>query len=234
MIVASKSETKDGTVIKGYAGTSYSLRSVKVSEDGPSLASIGKGDIIRYILDGSNELVDYQVWFDASEPEQLDSINDIDEAYATDEDDIAKRILEIHSTSTTPRKDYPNATFRLQYGTVTDIILKDGEEDDSVDERFTTDFTLVAELYKSFIPTSKEAAIQEEWLRYKQNIDKVMNEMTALKTQFPYTAAETLSNPDKLAEYKAGLDHRLFEATKERAKLTSEIERMKEGVAQHG
>ena len=108
------------------------------------------------------------------------------------------------------------------------------EEDNSADERFTTDFTLVAELYNSFIPTSKEAAIQEEWLRYKQNIDKVMNEMTALKTQFPYTAAETLSNPDKLAEYKAGLEHRLFEATKERARLTSEIERMKEGVAQNG
>ena len=136
MIVASKSETKDGTVIKGYAGTSYSLRSVKVSEeDGPSVSSIGKGDIIRYILNGSNELVDYQVWFDASEPEQLNTINDIDEAYATDEEDIAKRILEIHSTSTTPRKDYPNATFRLQYGTVTDIVLKDGEDDDSVDEQ---------------------------------------------------------------------------------------------------
>ncbi len=136
MIVASKSETKDGTVIKGYAGTSYSLRSVKVSEeDGPSVSAIGKGDIIRYILNGSNELVDYQVWFDASEPEQLNTINDIDEAYATDEEDIAKRILEIHSTSTTPRKDYPNATFRLQYGTVTDIVLKDGEDDDSVDEQ---------------------------------------------------------------------------------------------------
>ncbi len=135
MIVASKSDTKNGTVIKGYAGTSYTLKSVTVSEeDGPSSVSdIGKGDIIRYILDGNNELVDYQIWFDASNPEQLEPIGDVDEAYATDSDDISKRILEIHSTSTTPRKDYPNATFRLQYGTVTNIILDD--DDSSVDEQ---------------------------------------------------------------------------------------------------
>ncbi len=137
MIVASKSDTKNGTVIKGYQGTSYSLKSVTVSEeDGPSsVADIGKGDIIRYILDSRNELIDYQIWFDASDPEQLEAISDVDEAYAEDEDDIEKRIIEIHSTSTTPRKDYPNATFRLQYGTVTNLILKSDDDDDSVDEQ---------------------------------------------------------------------------------------------------
>ncbi len=139
MIVASKSETKNGTVIKGYKnGTTYSLSSVTVSEDdGPSVSAIGKGDIIRYILDGNNELVDYQIWFDASEPSQIEPVSDIDEVYATDEEDIAKRIIEIHSTSTTPRKNYPTATFRLQYGTVTELILKDGD-DDTVDEETIT------------------------------------------------------------------------------------------------
>ena len=38
----------------------------------------------------------------------------------------------------------------------------------------------------------------------------------------------------KLAEYKAGLEHRLYEASKERARLTNEIERMKEATVQHG
>ena len=134
MIVASKSETKDGTVIKGYAGTSYTLKTVKVSEDeGPSVSAIGKGDIIRYILDNNNELVDYQVWFDASEPGQLEPVNDIDEVYTQDTEDMGKRIMEIHSTSTDPRANYPSATFRLQYGTVTDIILNNGE-DDEIDE----------------------------------------------------------------------------------------------------
>ena len=108
------------------------------------------------------------------------------------------------------------------------------DEEETADERFTTDYTLASELYKNFIPTSEEAAIQEEWTRYKQNIDEVMSDMESLKTQFPYTAAETLSNPDKLAEYKAGLEHRLYEASKERARLTNEIERMKEATVQHG
>lgn len=107
-------------------------------------------------------------------------------------------------------------------------------EEETADERFTTDYTLASELYKNFIPTSEEAAIQEEWTRYKQNIDEVMSDMESLKTQFPYTAAETLSNPDKLAEYKAGLEHRLYEASKERARLTNEIERMKEATVHHG
>lgn len=108
------------------------------------------------------------------------------------------------------------------------------DEEETADERFTTDYTLASELYKGFIPTSEEASIQEEWRRYKQNIDEVMSNMETLKTQFPYTAAETLSNPDKLAEYKAGLEHRLYEASKEQARLTNEIERMKEATVQHG
>lgn len=102
------------------------------------------------------------------------------------------------------------------------------------DERFTTDYTLAAELYKSFVPTSEEAAIQEEWTRCKQSIDEIMRDIEALKTHFPYTAAETLSDPDKLNEYKAGLEHRLYEASKERARLTDEITRMKGEVIQHG
>lgn len=108
------------------------------------------------------------------------------------------------------------------------------DEEETADERFTTDYTLASELFKSFIPTSEEASVQEEWTRYKQNIDEVMSDMETLKTQFQYTAAETLSNPDKLAEYKAGLEHRLYEASKERARLTNEIERMKEATVQHG
>ena len=141
MIVASKSDTKNGTIIKGYAGTSYSLKSVTVSEDdGPSVSAIGKGDIIRYILDGNNELVDYQIWFDASEPSQLEAVSTNSDLYVDEEVDTtgANRIIEIHSTSTEPRMNYPTATFRLQYGTVTELILKDGDDEDSVDEETIT------------------------------------------------------------------------------------------------
>ncbi len=142
MIVASKSDTKDGTVIKGYTGTSYSLKSVTVSEeDGPSSVSdIGKGDIIRYILDNKNELVDYQVWFDASDPSQLQPVSTNRDLYTLGEEvdpADANRILEIHSTDTKPKFNYPSASFRLQYGTVTELILNENE-DDSVDEESIT------------------------------------------------------------------------------------------------
>lgn len=135
MIVASKKNTASGTVIKGYAGTSYTLKSVTVSEDdGPSTSDIGKGDIIRYILDGNNELVDYQIWFDASDPTQLQPVSTNNDLYVESEKDSdgANRIIEIHSTSTEPRKNYPSATFRLQFGTVTQLVFAD--DDANIDD----------------------------------------------------------------------------------------------------
>ncbi len=139
---------------------------------------------------------------------------------------VNKRLIESYDMLTSA--DGEGMAFELS------MELDVSDEEETADERFTTDYTLASELYKSFIPNSEEAAIQEEWTRYKQNIDEVMSDMESLKTQFPYTAAETLSNPDKLAEYKAGLEHRLYEASKERARLTNEIERMKEATVQHG
>ena len=41
-------------------------------------------------------------------------------------------------------------------------------------------------------------------------------------------------DPDKLAEYKSGLEHRLYEASKVKARLINEIEKMKEAAAQRG
>ncbi len=152
MIVASKSDTKNGTIIKGYRnGTSYSLTSVTVSEEnGPSVSAIGKGDIIRYILDGNNELIDYQIWFDASDPTQLEPINDAyGDAYTNVDDsgeavEGANRIIEIHSTDTQSRKNYPNATFRLQYGTVTELVLEE-EGEEKIDEEYIAVSPYIAE-----------------------------------------------------------------------------------------
>lgn len=130
LIVSGKTVTSSGTVIKGYNYNSTALKSITVSEDdGPSVTAIGKGDVIRYILDSSGQLIDYQIWFDASDPVQLTPCSDIADA-------IDSRILEIHSTSTERRTNYPSATFRLQYGTVTEIELN--EDGTSVDEETIT------------------------------------------------------------------------------------------------
>ncbi|MCD8049326.1 MAG: S-layer homology domain-containing protein, partial [Clostridia bacterium] len=129
MIVASKSDTTSGTVVKGYKGTSTSLVSVTVADDGPSISSIGKGDIIRYLVNSDGKMTDYEIWFDASDPIQAEPVSSVTEA-------IENRILEIHSTSVDPVTNYPSATFRLQYGTVLDILVD--EDGDSVDEETIT------------------------------------------------------------------------------------------------
>lgn len=130
MIVSSKSVTSSGTVIKGYNYNSTSLRSITVSEDdGPSVSALGKGDVIRYILDSKNQLIDYEIWFDASNPEQLNPCSNVSDA-------IDSRILEIHSTSTERRTNLPSAAFRLQYGTVTEMVLE--EDGAPVDEKTIT------------------------------------------------------------------------------------------------
>lgn len=146
MIVSGKSQTlKDGTNITGYSakggGTiSTSETTVTVSEeDGPDISSIGRGDIIRYILNTDRELIDYEIWFDASDPVQMEPCSSVSEA-------LDKRILAIHSTSVDPREgDYPSATFRLQYGTVTELVLEDenDDDDDDIEETITVAPTIV-------------------------------------------------------------------------------------------
>ena len=122
----------------------------------------------------------------------------------------------------------------------TDVLLRMLNDLDDIginvftDDTFTTDYSLAADLYKNFVPTADEAAISEDRLRYKKLFDEAMKEIETLKTQFPYTAAETLSDPEKISKYKLDLEHRLFEASKERARLTDEIEKMKGEAVRHG
>lgn len=122
MIVESKISSADGVYVRGYALTSYSLKRVKVNMDSvKSLNAMGKGDVIRYLTNSSSEMVDYNVWYDADNPVQEESCAGVDEA-------ISKRILEIKATSIDPVVNYPDATFRLQYGTVSSITLsKEGD-----------------------------------------------------------------------------------------------------------
>ncbi len=106
-----------------------------------------------------------------------------------------------------------------------------GEETPGRD--YATDYAVASQIYGSFRPTSEEAAIQEEWARYRQLTDGVMNEMEQLRSTFPYNAAEMLSDPNKLQAYKDDLALRLRAATVERNRRTLEIQELLKGVAAH-
>lgn len=123
MIVNNKVKTAGGEIyIEGYSGKSYSPNHVYVNlEEVGSVTAIGKGDVIRYITNNKSEIIDYSIWYDASDAVQKVPCNDIDSA-------IQSRILEINATSIKPVVNSPNASFRLQYGTVASLTLgKDGD-----------------------------------------------------------------------------------------------------------
>lgn len=100
------------------------------------------------------------------------------------------------------------------------------EEDETLKEVNMTDYSMAAKLYSSFIPTVEEASIKEELSRFKSQTDQVMQEMDKMKTTFPYTTAEMLSDPEKVQEYREELEHRLFVAKEEILRRTEEIRTM--------
>lgn len=112
------------------------------------------------------------------------------------------------------------------------VDFQEGEEEAwNPDLEYATDYTLAAEMYKHFKPMVTESAIQEEWTRCRQTMDAVMEELEQIKLNFPFTAAEMLSDPAKIEEYKKDLERRLHTATAERERRTKRIRAMIESVA---
>lgn len=91
---------------------------------------------------------------------------------------------------------------------------------------YSTDYALAAKLYPFFTSTAEEAAIQEEWDRYKRESDEVMAQMEKIQSDFPFTAAEMLADPEKVAAYKKDLELRMMQAFAARNRLTEEIRAM--------
>lgn len=107
------------------------------------------------------------------------------------------------------------------------------EEEGTLEVENMTDYKMAAMLYSSFTPTVEEASIKEELTHFKELTDQVMQEMKYMRTIFPYTAAEMLSDPIKVAEYRKELEHRLFAAKEEIARRTEEIRMIIERVTAH-
>ena len=109
----------------------------------------------------------------------------------------------------------------------------ENEEEAVTGRDYATDYSLASRIYCGFVATAEEAAIQEEWARYRQMTDAAMKEMDDMRLQFPYTAAEMLSDPAQIEAYKEELAHRLRTATTEKERRTREIRAMIESVAAH-
>lgn len=98
---------------------------------------------------------------------------------------------------------------------------------------YSTDYALASTLYPHFIPTSEEAAIQEQWNQHKTEADVILASIENMRKNFPFTAVDMLSSPEKVEEYKKELEYRLFEAQRERERLRQQIRNMMERVAVH-
>ena len=129
----------------------------------------------------------------------------------------------IHDMLFSTKED--ESAFSLMLELMVGINLAEDEEE-TLKEVNMTDYSMVAKLYSSFIPTVEEASIKEELSRFKSQTDQVMQEMDRMRTTFPYTAAEMLSDPEKIREYREELEHRLFVAKEEILRRTEEIRTM--------
>lgn len=89
---------------------------------------------------------------------------------------------------------------------------------------YSTDYSLASYLYSSFVPLQEEAAITEEWNSYKVKISEKMEQLQALRKEFPYNAKEMLSDATQLSAYKQELEHRMRQARAEREQLTKDIQ----------
>lgn len=116
-----------------------------------------------------------------------------------------------------------------------DLVLGDADDSERVPDRdYTTDYSLAASLYTSFVPFQEEAAIIEEWERFKAQISGKMEHLQVLRQEFPFNAKQMLSDPQQIAEYRQELEQRMRQAKAERERLTREIEQMIGGKAKHG
>lgn len=117
----------DNEVILGYrvnyngTGTGAVDTSVKTipvnygklsREDKEIYNNLGKGDIVRYLLDSDNQVCDLELWLDISDSIQDEPVNSVSEA-------LENRVMAILSNANDPISgDRYNAAFRLAYGTV--------------------------------------------------------------------------------------------------------------------
>ena len=93
-------------------------------------------------------------------------------------------------------------------------------------EELSTDYTLAKLIYGSFVETEAERAARDELDRCKQETLRIMEAMDHMKQDFPFTAAEMLSDPAQIEAYRKELEFRRLEVEKKIRRMKDRIQNM--------
>lgn len=103
---------------------------------------------------------------------------------------------------------------------------KDPQEMEPAVVHVYTDYALAKLVYPHFQPLGEEMALQEEWNRCMASIQETQSFINAMQQDFPFTAEETMSDPEKTAAYRTELTGRLSDAKRKCQVLEAEIRSM--------
>lgn len=96
-----------------------------------------------------------------------------------------------------------------------------------------TDYSLSSRLYKNFCQTEEDIILIEEKTRYQKEADLLLEEITSMRKTFPFSAAEMLSDPQKIQAYRDELSHRMYSAKQRHDARKEEIAQMMKGALTH-
>ena len=108
------------------------------------------------------------------------------------------------------------------------------EETENALEHLKEDYSLAKELFSNFCASEDDIILKQQLEKYRAALDSAMAEVEEIRSSFPFTAADMLSDPDKTAAYMEELTHRLRTAEAECERLRNEIKIMIESVDIHG
>ena len=92
-----------------------------------------------------------------------------------------------------------------------------------------TDYLLAKELYASFAPLEDDQIVLNSLQEYREQREKVEEEIERIRSGFPFNAEETMNSPEKKEEYLAELRIRAKQCEAEKAELEKKINDLLKG-----
>ena len=92
----------------------------------------------------------------------------------------------------------------------------------------TTDYTLARTLYGCFFPSEEDGVVLNFIGDMNEKRRGLMDEINSIRAGFPFSAAETMNDPEKTQEYLLELKVRAKMCVREREKLEERIGQLAE------